>query len=296
MVGGRKQKMMNVKKELAKKLPEILGFGERDDKGLKVQYLNGDKKNPQIHVVYRDRRGDLVYKVEMGNESCLIEEFFQGRSIAQAAGQTLKEAFSNLFMTFKGNPRFQALVERMKNGKKVHIQDPSGGGIETIFFPAGFIFVLRFPVIGQERLDRIEGLNAIPLHSLRLHSINQGKILILNEEGKLLHRSVPMAQITCTLWDLEESVERIFAEGLIPENESGAICLQALSVDEEVPGSFSIYHWFEGERIFFFSFLLEREGDISLEQAADYLWEHGEKIKNFRRWKEQNKNITTGDI
>jgi hypothetical protein len=280
---------MNGKKELAKKLPGILGFGERDDQGLKIRYPGGDKDNPRVDAVYRDRRGDLVYKIEMESESCLIKEFFLGRSIAWAKGETLEKAFSSLMMAFKGNPRFSELVQRMKNGKKVYIQDPGEGGTETLFFPAGFIFILRFPVIGQERLDRIEELNVNPIPPLGFDSLNPGRILILNEENELFHHSVPMAQFTCTLWDLEESVERVFAEGLIPENESEAICLQVLNVAEEVPGSLSIYHWFEGERIFFFSFLLEREGDISLEQAADYLWKHGEKIKSFRKWKEQNR-------
>jgi hypothetical protein len=273
---------MKGEKELFEKLPIILGFGKLDDRKVKVEYPEGTEKIPMIKVVYRDCKGDPVYRVEMTEDSCRIEELFENQTIGQSSGKTLEKAFGTLMMNFEGNPRFRELAGKIKGGRRVIIHDPGEEGTKTIFFPAGFVFFLRFPVIGQDRLRKIEGLKASPWHSPRFESLEQGTVLILNEENELSYRSVPVAEFNCTLWDLEESVKRIFAEGMIPENESGAICLQVLTVADQEPGSFAINYWFEGDRIFFFSLLLKREGDIPSETAIDFLKQHLRKFEELR--------------
>jgi hypothetical protein len=270
------------KKELLEKLPKILGFGKLDEKRVRVKYSEGTEKLLSVQAVYRTREGDPVYQIKMTEASCQIEEIFEKQTISQARGKTLEKAFGTLMMNFAGNPRFRELTGKIRTGKRVLIHDPGEEDPKTIFYPAGFIFFLRFPVIGRKRVDKIKGFKTSPWPYPKFESLEKGTILVLNEDNELSQRPVPVAEFSCTLGELEESVERIFSEGLIQEKGSGAVWLQVLTVADQVPGAFGINYCFEEDHILFFSLLLKREGDIPSEKLVDYLGQYLRMFKESR--------------
>jgi hypothetical protein len=273
---------MKGEKKLLEKLPKILGFGKLDEKRVRVEYSEGTEKFPSVQAVYRTREGEPVYQINMTGASCRIEEIFEKQTISQSRGKTLEKAFGTLMMNFAGNPRFRELAGKNKTGKKVLIHDPGEEDPKTIFYPAGFIFFLRFPVIGRKRVDKIMELKASPWPYPKFESLEKGTILVLNEDNELSQRTIPVAEFSCTLWELEESVERIFSEGLVQEKGTGAVWLQVLTVADQVPGAFGINYCFEGDRILFFSLLLKRERDIPSETLVNYLRQHLTMYKEVR--------------
>jgi hypothetical protein len=273
---------MKGEKELLEKLPKILGFGKLDEKTIRVEYSEGTERPPSVQSVYRNREGDPVYQINMTGASWRIEEIFEKQAISQSRGKTLEKAFGTLMMNFAGNPRFRELAGKIKTGKKVLIHDPGEEDPKTIFYPAGFIFFLRFPVIGRKRVDKIKKFKGSPWPCPKFESLEQGTILVLNEDNELFQRTVPVAEFSCTLWELEESVRRIFSERLISDKESGDVWLQVLMGADQVPGAFGINYCFEGDRILFFSLLLKREGDIPSETLMSYLRQHLTMYKEVR--------------
>ena len=132
-------------------LPPCIGFGVLDDSRTRIEYPEDKNGGPILNASYLSYEGELVYKVRLKNESCYVEELFEGRVVGMTTSPTLQKAFFQKFLCIGENPRFQQMIDRITKDKNVAFVRPGRDGFRTLFFPAGLIFVLRLPVSGTGR-------------------------------------------------------------------------------------------------------------------------------------------------
>ncbi|NQT03647.1 MAG: tetratricopeptide repeat protein [Planctomycetes bacterium] len=256
--------------------PERLGFG----------LLHSDsivEREKSVQAKYYSKVGDLVYDISLGPDLCRIEEHFENRIIGTTQFKTLPEAFNQKFMSMArhplDHPRFSRTIKRITKDRNVYFKP--FGETKAVFFPAGLIFVLRLPIVGEEREELIR--NKKFDFDCNLLGINEGSIIrLLVSTKEITIEDRRMADFSITLLDLEEAVDMFFSLGLVVDPEYIEYGLIIMNAAHAAEGAFQIYPG-NNLRIHQYSLLLKRAGDISLERAIK-LYE--EKFSKKRRQEE----------
>jgi len=120
-------------------LPAYLGLGTLDPASVST-------KAGKTKADYR-LDGDLIYQVTLGQSQCVIQEFLDGEELGRSTQANLKDAFTHNLMSLPPyeNRRFERLYHRICDNRNIHLEFADQP--ETIFFPAGYIFVLRLPIV-----------------------------------------------------------------------------------------------------------------------------------------------------
>lgn len=254
--------------DFIKQVPEQVGFGILDLDLTYIKPPEGPEKKASFHAGYRSKNGDKVYEIELDGESCRIEEYFEGKAVEWTRHKTIQAAFNQKFITFfRGrHPRFLSMIDRIKNGRNVFIHNPGLSSRKIVAFPAGFIFILRFPVVGDHRHHRIENELRNKDNPMQFMGMYDGVVITLNDTDELGFENRPIALFETTLLDVEEAVYFCFEHDLICESQL-EMRLHVMGIPDAAPGSFNVYVG-DGKRILAYSVLLKRQGDISVEQAA----------------------------
>jgi len=115
-------------------LPPCIGFGVLDASRTRIEYPEDKNGEPIINASYLSYEGELVYKVRLGKESCLVEELFEGRVVETTISPTLKEAFSQKFLCIGKNPRFRQMMGRIAKDRNIAFIRPGRDGFRTSNF------------------------------------------------------------------------------------------------------------------------------------------------------------------
>jgi len=197
------------------KLPEYLGLGilnhssiVRTEKGISATYTLGL---------------DVVYSLEWTQAGCKLEEFYQGGTIASAFHENLNMAFFYILkhpeMKFYLYPRFLQLINYVNGAGNIFFAYPDMKRA-NLFYPAGFIFSLRQPIVEcnhdawmrfQNDMERNDAI--FPLQIDAQHS---GAIFRLMNDGTVIREDTTIIYMGCLLRDFHESVELCQQSGLIP--------------------------------------------------------------------------------
>lgn len=273
--------------------PEYIGFGVRDLDLLRI-VCSGERKRETVRAGYRSKEGDLVYAIEMDGESCQVEEYFDGSVIGMTKAKTLEEAFSQKFMTFDplSHPRFKQMIERITANRNIYFQPFDE--TRVVSFPAGLHFILRLPIVGDEREEIInmEIKNKVFSFDIDFEGITDGNIIRfltrkipggsyyengeskVKEDTQITAESRHIADFSTTLLDLEEAVQLCCDLDLVldPEPPYKVYGLVIMEVAQSVPGAL-FSHPGNNVGCYAYSVLLNRPGDILLQQAIE-MYEH----------------------
>ena len=252
--------------KLEEMFPKNLGFGTLDQSQIRVE---GSEREKVHHAVYLAGPGDPAYKVQIGPGGCVLEEFFENGLLGRSRAADLKQAWVQNFTTFGENPRFKALVNRIREGKNVTFLNPEDADSHLVFFPAGLIFHLLLPIWDIDRMEGVKDADELkePMHFRALH---EGTVLTMNNDRDLIHCPLSIAEFTAPLSDLERAVNFCHERGWIPKPSFPEIGLHIAEAGNLQPGGFWFYGRPDNKRIIGHSLLLNREGDISLTRAEDF--------------------------
>ncbi|MFC1579562.1 hypothetical protein ACFL4N_01470 [Thermodesulfobacteriota bacterium] len=257
-------------RDLTEIFPEYLGFGILDFDSLSIVCPTDGITKEYARAQYLTRERDLVYHIRVGEESCTIEEYYKGDIIGIASSMDLLGAFKQMFFSFNGNdhPRFQEIVARVGQGRNIHLAFPDTPARVYTVFPAGRILVLRFPVVGAHRLEKIEREFKDIKTPLRFEGLHAGAVIKFSSNYELTHESLPVVEFSTTLLEFEEAGEFCFEQDLVAVSDLPELSLQVLDMSSALPGSFGI-HPGDRKQLLYYGVLLQREGDIPLKTALD---------------------------
>ena len=260
-------------------LPSRIGFGVLDASRTRVEYLEDKSGEPILNAFYVTSKGELVYEIRLGKKSCRVEEFYEGREVGTAIGPTLERAFIQNFVCFGDNPRFRKMIDRITKDRNIELVRPGRNGFRSVYFPEGVIFVMRLPVLPRGRITEMEPkLRDISAH-VCIDGVHEGNVIIAGQ-GRLTHYFAGFVEFIATLRDVEETVDLIFARGLVPQYPQ--MGLYILDPADAALGSFPVYLGQEGTRIEAYAHLLKRPGDISVIQAEEFIMSDINRMKGMR--------------
>ena len=271
-----KEKAQN---EYEDRFPSHIGFGALDISRIRTEcpeYKNGE---PIFYASYVTSKGELVYEVRLEKESCYVEEFFEGNMIGGTKSTTLEETFCRHFLWWGSNPRFRKMIGRITRDKNVALVRPGRDGFRSMYFPEGLIFVLRLPLVPDDRITEIEPhLRDISTH-VSIDGVYGGEVITAGQ-GRITHYFARFVDFSATLWNLEETLDLIFERGLVPQYpEMG---LYILDPKDAAPGSFKVYLGEEGTRMEAYGHVLDRPGDIHVIEAEEIITSAVNQMKGMR--------------
>lgn len=199
-----------------------------------------------------------------------MEEFFEERRIEITHGKTLQEAFSQKFHTFEKNPRFLRIREKVSGGRNISFIHPDGNLARSVAFPVGFVFLLRLPVFGKEKINHLAE-ELISLGARIPHEIiYEGEIIAVSRK-EIVHLFADFVEFYVRLWEFEEVVDLIFDMDLVDPGRPPEFGLHVLDPVTAAPGSFTVCLRKEGPVDIVYAHWLKRPGDIDVIKAEEYL-------------------------
>ncbi len=187
-------------------LPEYLGLGVLDRTSIQrtkgstsARYLSGD---------------DTVYQVTVSSHKGELVEFYEGREIGRRVESSLIQTF---FLHWaesnpEKNPRFGAMLTHIREDLGLHfIFSP-----QYIFFPAGFIFTIRFPMTEQDRQSWMLLRDKLTSGSglLRSEREGAGAILRMPTRGGVTTEHVTIVDCSAMMIHLLDSLEVLSSKGM----------------------------------------------------------------------------------
>jgi len=196
-------------------LPEIMGFGELDQQsiiktveGVSAEYKSGD---------------EVVFTVKWQPNKCILTEFYNGKILMETEDKDLEMAFLNLTLAWVPNqhPRFIKMVNEVIRLGNIHFTWPRMGNLIARFFPAGFIFDLRQPIIDSNRSvwSKIEEFVVQSEKDLpfKFYYKCPGAVFCQPENGNFIRTDVILVHLISPMFSLFDSVYLLKSVGLIPE-------------------------------------------------------------------------------
>lgn len=249
--------------------PDYLVFGTLDKESVKV-------RKDKISAEYRDR-GNVVYRVNWGKDGCQLESLFEGKKILTAYGLDLKEAFVQYMASIITNPNkdphFTRIVHKAISGKNVHFEVPTGEILAV--YPAGFIFVLRQPIVESNREAwenfrcKFDSDNELP--PLKLKDERPGTILRLSEEGNVSIEEIDLVDFSCVLRSLVEAVQVIWESGIIPPQKEYRLAV--VDASHSMTGTVSVHRGDSKQGVSTFVVLPVDRGSPDLKESIDIFTE-----------------------
>ena len=245
-------------------LPDYLGLGVLDPNSVEISpsKISGDYKF----------ENDVVYKVSVSGKDFQIIELLDGRIIARTAEDvSLMETF---FHHLTGqlphqSKRFERLFHRLADDRNVNVRFASEP--RFFYYPAGYLFSLREPIVNSNKsiLDRVaKSLVDVPDESnLKLSCIREGVIFRLMQTGGVTVEQVRLADFSCTLHRLVNSVDSLWRSGIVPKEKEYQ--LTVLDSSMAPAGTISIYLGDISRGLVTFSVIVTEGADLDLEQARN---------------------------
>ncbi len=199
----------------ASRLPPQLGFGVLDPESIREQ-------SGVLQAAY-SWNGSLVYELAWGAH-CELTSLFKGTVIRTTVGKDLQEALqlSLLNVDTSADPRFQELVRTVTGLGNVYVQlaGSPGNGRRHVYFPAGFLFLLRQPIapINADAWQRVKATLADGRHGefLTVTTDGPGTIFTCSTDGALDAQEIQLVELTTTLHSLVPAVAFCVEQGLVP--------------------------------------------------------------------------------
>ena len=243
-------------------LPATLGLGTLDPASVAVK---GGKTTAHYLL-----GGQVVYQVTLSKSQCALQEFLDGQELGKTVQATLKAAFTQHLMSLPPyeSRRFERLYHQITDNRNVHIEFAEES--EAIFFPAGYIFVLRQPIVASNRARwkalkarlKREGDSA-PLQFDGEHS---GIIFRLNASGRVKTEQVMLADCTATLVNVAAAADWWWQSGIVPPEQEYR--LMVLDASKALPGELRLYRGEPGRSAPVFCVLVTDNVKASLKEAA----------------------------
>ena len=253
------------------RLPSRIGFGLLDYKSIRQIYPEDQKWGPDLIAGYSSKEGDPVYQIRIGARSCQAEEYFEGEKIEATEGETIEEVFIRKFQCFKNNPRFLRIKERMaEGGRNISFMCPTGRLVSTASYPAGFVFVLRVPLLGRERMGQIKE-DLVSLGSWMAHEVIIGGEIIAMNHRQTVHLRSDYVEFQVPLWQVEDAARLIFDTGLVDPGWPPEFGLHVLDLMSAHPGALNVSLRKEGEMEIAYTHWLNRPGDLDIARVEECL-------------------------
>ena len=243
-------------------LPAYLGLGTLDPTSVSTQA-------GKIKADYR-LDGELIYQITLGKNRCVIKEFLDGDELGQSAQATLKDAFTHHLMSLPPyeNGHFERLYHRICDNRNIHVE--FADQLETIFFPAGYIFVLRQPIVAGNlakwKSVRAKLKRAGDSAPLQFDAEHTGIIFRLDASGRAKAEQVMLVDCTTTLLNVAAAADWLWQSGIaLPEKEYR---LMVLDASLSLPGQLRLYLGEPGYGVQMFSVLVTDNLEMNLKEAT----------------------------
>jgi hypothetical protein len=250
------------KLSLDQNLPPCLGLGTLDSGSVSTRA--GTTK-----ADYRSD-GELIYQITLGKNRCVIQEFLDGDELGQSTQITLKDAFTHHLMSLPPyeNRRFEHLYHRICDNRNIHVEFVDQP--EAIFFPAGYIFVLRLPIMAGNQAKwksvRAKLKRAGDSAPLQFDAEHTGIIFRLDASGRAKAEPVTLVDCTATLVNVAAAADWLWQSGMVlPEKEHR---LMVLDASLSLPGQLRLYLGEPGQGVQMFSVLVADSVEMNLKEAT----------------------------
>ena len=171
------------------------------------------------------------------------------------------------------------MIDRITAEKNVALVRPGRHGFRSVYFPEGFIFILRLPVVPYDRMKDVEPKLLKVRSHVSLEGIYGGEFITAGQ-GRLTHYFSYFVDFRATLWHLEETVDFLFRGGLVPEYPQMGLFI--LDPADAAPGSCKVYPGQAGTKMEAYAHVLNRPGDISVAEAEEMIMSGVNQVKGMR--------------
>lgn len=215
-------------------LPQYLGFGTLDSASVSTKagkttanYMLGN---------------EVVYQVTIGKKNCEIVEFLEGQELGRSAGATLQDAFLHHMMSIPPyrNRRFERLYHQITDNRNISVRFASQP--QAIYFPAGYIFVLRQPIVASN-LAKWKTLKTKLEHKsdtapVQFDGEHPAVIFRLLRSGKVNAEKVTVADFSTILLNLASAADMLWQSGIVPGEKEYRLAV--IDGSESSPGNMLI--------------------------------------------------------
>jgi hypothetical protein len=196
---------------ISTELPPYLGMGLLDAESITY-------KNSKLTANYFLEE-ELIYQVTLSDGDCLLTEYFERQKIAESRYASLEAAFMSGMMAFPAceNRRLVKLYNQITNERNIYAR--FAGERSAIFFPAGYIFILRQPIPAC-KLANWERLKALvveepdsPVHFSAEHN---GAVFRQLRSGNVEVEGLKIADCSATWRNLAAATDLLWESQLVP--------------------------------------------------------------------------------
>ena len=215
-------------------LPPYLGLG---------RYHQAYRQKDVVRAGYWvDGEDYSAFYVRVEEDSCLFSESWERANFAHTWHINLEQAFLHHLVSIPPwqHPRFQWLSRRITSSRNIYLEYASTPA--AVFYPGGFIFRLRQPVVDANRAalaklqEQIAQLGEST--SLRFESSNPGFLLKWAGTGRVNVEDIEVADFTVLLVDVGAATDLFWESGVVPEQKENR--LEVVDVSATVQRSLSI--------------------------------------------------------
>lgn len=234
MVAKGSQTSKKASKE-PQELPPYLGLGVLDAGSVSTKagkttaaYMLGD---------------EVVYRVMMSEKCSEVTEYFDREELGRSREATLRNAFLQYMMSFPPyeNPRFERLYRQITEDRNIYLQFASEP--QAIYFPAGYIFSLKQPIVSSNRAK----WNALKKKLARekddgvvqLEGEKKSVILRLLDSGKVTVEDVDIGECSAILLNLAAATDLFWQSGVVPDEKEYRLI--ATDCYANLPGNMRFY-------------------------------------------------------
>ena len=260
------------------KLPPYLGFGKLDPQSVKTQ-AGATCANYVLE-------NEVVYQALIKEDDCKLSEFFKGEVICKTSGTDLQPVFMQHLakMSPYQHPRFEETYRRICDGRNIFARFARQP--DMIYFPAGYLFALRLPVVEgnykkylalKKQLDK--EAQDLPL---AFHAERPGLIFRLMDDGEVRGEEVAVVDFSAKLLDLVSAADWLWQSQVVPQQK--AYRLTVLPPSETTPGNLPIYFGEPGKGLLTFSVIVTEGLETPLEEVAKKFFElSNEFLESMRK-------------
>jgi hypothetical protein len=197
-------------------LPSYLGLGILD-----VQSINYNKEITIANYIFDN---EIIYQVKTTPIQCEFTEYLNGKFNGMSVGTDLKDCFIRHMLSIPpyANRRFEQLYNKITGDRNIYIKFQEKP--EVIFYPAGYIFGLRIPIVQgnymfyQKMKKNLENSDN-PVH-IKMEGEHPGILFRMTTEGKIEIEEITLFDCTAILTHLVKVVQYIWdSRVILPEKE-----------------------------------------------------------------------------
>jgi hypothetical protein len=213
---------------------------------------------------------DLIYQVTLGKGQCVITEFLNGNELGRSTQANLKDAFTHHLMSLPPyeNRRLERLYHRICDNRNIHLEFAEQP--ETIFFPAGYIFVLRLPIVASNRAKwkslKTKLKRAGDSAPLQFDAEHAGVIFRLDASGRATAEQVTLADFTATLLNVAAAADWLWQHDIVLPGKEYR--LMVLNAPLSLPGQLRLYLGKPGHGARVFSVVVMEDVKVNLKEAT----------------------------